>query len=139
MINWKEQLPEWFAEGIEPEESKKIQGWVPSERPPANVVNWLLNRTHRSLEELRDVVEEIESGGDSGSVTVGDAWKFVYNKSLNTLDLVSLLPDENGFINQCKFRFHRNGDLEIRGQIVEGAVILYPIVNQFICDTTKVY
>ncbi|MDR9857883.1 phage tail protein [Paenibacillus sp. VCA1] len=49
-----EKLPEWHAEGIEPPDSKKQAGWDVEDRPPAGWWNWLLNRTFKAIEELRN-------------------------------------------------------------------------------------
>ena len=50
---WNEQLPEWNAVGAEPTQTKKNEGWQPDERPPAGWFNWLLNRAHECLVEIR--------------------------------------------------------------------------------------
>ncbi|MCJ8015216.1 pyocin knob domain-containing protein [Paenibacillus sp. KQZ6P-2] len=49
-----EKLPEWHAEGIEPPDSKKQTGWEVEDKPPAGWWNWLLNRTFKAIEELRN-------------------------------------------------------------------------------------
>jgi len=53
-----EKLPEWQAEGIEPPDSKKQAGWEVEDKPPAGWWNWILNRTFKSLEELRSKAVE---------------------------------------------------------------------------------
>ncbi len=56
------QLPEWNAEGSEPGQDKKDEGWEAGEKPPADWFNWLFNRTKESLEELDTAVTEIDGG-----------------------------------------------------------------------------
>lgn len=46
--------PEWHAEGIEPTQGKKGEGWGVEERPPAPWFNWLFHRIYKSLLEIRD-------------------------------------------------------------------------------------
>ncbi|MGN7169257.1 pyocin knob domain-containing protein [Paenibacillus cellulositrophicus] len=55
-----EKLPEWQAEGIEPPDSKKQTGWEVEDKPPAGWWNWILNRTFKVLEELRNKAADKE-------------------------------------------------------------------------------
>src|SRR5690606_32794642 len=37
-----------------PPQSKRVEGWLPNEKPPASWFNWLLGRTYRVLKELQE-------------------------------------------------------------------------------------
>ncbi|AIQ61866.1 hypothetical protein PSTEL_00710 [Paenibacillus stellifer] len=55
MPDFNEQLPDWTADGIEPPESKKSDGWQVNDHPPAGWLNWLFSRAHAALVEIRTV------------------------------------------------------------------------------------
>ena len=44
--------PEWYNQGSEPPENKKVTGWEIDERPPAGWFNWLFHRGYQSLLEI---------------------------------------------------------------------------------------
>ncbi|RUL56452.1 hypothetical protein [Lysinibacillus antri] len=48
-----EQLPQWYAVGVEPPASLKNSGWQPGMKPSAQHMNWLFNRAYKVLEELQ--------------------------------------------------------------------------------------
>lgn len=56
------ERPEWNAVGETPPQSKKDQGWQEEERPPAEWMNWLFNRTHESLIEHDNKFADIQNG-----------------------------------------------------------------------------
>lgn len=51
---YNEKLPEWQNPGQEPPSSRKINGWNPQDRPPAEWMNWFFNRTYAVLKEMKD-------------------------------------------------------------------------------------
>lgn len=51
---FEEQLPQWENEGTQPPQSKRAEGWLPNEKPPASWFNWLFGRTYRVLKELQE-------------------------------------------------------------------------------------
>ncbi|UVI28157.1 hypothetical protein [Paenibacillus spongiae] len=55
---FNEQLPEWNSQGVEPPQSKKNEGWLPSEKPPADYWNWQMNRAYNALKELQEKAAE---------------------------------------------------------------------------------
>lgn len=80
------EYPEWNQPGIEPPQSKKDEGWSPTEKPPAEWFNWFFNRTYEALKYIND--EKIgkydllywQPGkeyqvGDVCQATNGPAWK----------------------------------------------------------------
>ncbi|SCC45777.1 hypothetical protein [Bacillus wiedmannii] len=54
MADFKEKLPEWNARGLEPPISKKDNGWKIDERPSAEYLNYLQNRTYEAVKELQE-------------------------------------------------------------------------------------
>lgn len=56
MADFKEQLPEWHAEGIEPPQSMKDEGWKEGHKPPAPWFNWWMNRNYKNLLEIREFI-----------------------------------------------------------------------------------
>src|SRR5690606_30321411 len=55
---FEEQLPQWENEGTQPPQSKRAEGWLPNEKPPASWFNWLFGRTYRVLKELQEKAAE---------------------------------------------------------------------------------
>ncbi|HHT7186921.1 TPA: hypothetical protein ACTZ5N_000129 [Bacillus cereus] len=53
MAEFNEILPVWQANGKEPPLSKVVDGWKQDERPPADYMNHLHNRTFESIRELQ--------------------------------------------------------------------------------------
>ncbi|MED3932976.1 right-handed parallel beta-helix repeat-containing protein [Priestia megaterium] len=47
-------LPEWKNTGQEPPTSIKEQGWLPTNRPPAEWMNWFFNRTYTALKDIQE-------------------------------------------------------------------------------------
>lgn len=54
MAEFKNSLPVWRALGIEPPLSKTERGWKIDERPPADYMNYLQNKTYESIRELQE-------------------------------------------------------------------------------------
>jgi len=79
------KLPEWFAEGEDPGENLKEQGWQFGDKPPAEYFNWQWNAVYQSLVELLTWINGVETdkqplidvtageiltmGGTAGAVT----------------------------------------------------------------------
>lgn len=57
---FEKKTPDWQATGIEPPESKRVQGWQVEDRPPAAWLNWFMNLTSESLNELKQKAAETE-------------------------------------------------------------------------------
>src|SRR5690606_13245827 len=55
---FEEQLPQWENEGTQPPQSKRAEGWLPNEKPPASWFNWLFGRTYRVLKEFQEKAAE---------------------------------------------------------------------------------
>ncbi|OAB46053.1 tail fiber protein [Paenibacillus glacialis] len=55
---FNKQAPKWGAIGIEPPESKRNIGWEVEDRPPAAWLNWFMNLTAESLQELQSKAAE---------------------------------------------------------------------------------
>lgn len=74
-MSFNEQLPKWENQGAEPPESKKTDGWEPTEKPPAQWFNWLFHRIYRVLEEIRNKVVVKEEGKGLSTNDYTDAEK----------------------------------------------------------------
>ncbi|AYB36817.1 hypothetical protein [Brevibacillus laterosporus] len=67
------QLPEWHNSGKEPPEEKKQEGWLATEKPPADWFNWLFYTIFKALEKLKsklgsaeDILSNhVEKGGNT--------------------------------------------------------------------------
>jgi len=57
-VGFIKQAPKWGATGIEPPESKRNIGWEVEDRPPAAWLNWFMNLTAESLQELQSKAAE---------------------------------------------------------------------------------
>jgi|GEM_PF-2552229 len=55
---YEKELPEWGAKGIQPPESKRAKGWEVEDRPPADWLNWQMNRTFEALKEVHEKAAE---------------------------------------------------------------------------------
>jgi hypothetical protein len=51
-----EDLPIWDNTGIEPDNTKKTDGWEVGEKPPAEYFNWLFNRIYKCLDEIQSKI-----------------------------------------------------------------------------------
>src|SRR5690554_266710 len=76
---FEEQLPQWENEGTQPPQSKRVEGWLPNEKPPASWFNWLFHRTYKSLQELQEKagervdVEQALQTADDAQATANEA------------------------------------------------------------------
>lgn len=52
-MSFNEKPPKWLAAGAEPSESKKAEGWLANERPPADYWNWQMSSVYKVLTELQ--------------------------------------------------------------------------------------
>lgn len=69
---FNEELPQWNETGTKPPQSKLDSGWQIGERPPAGWWNWLLNRTHKAIEELQnEAINTDQKGVANGVATLG--------------------------------------------------------------------
>ena len=50
-------MPQWDNAGSDPGSTKKTNGWLVSEKPPAQWFNWLFNRIYNCISEIRDVTD----------------------------------------------------------------------------------
>lgn len=84
--------PEWKAKGSEPPVSKRETGWEVEDRPPAAWLNWFMNSTAESVQELQSKAVEktyVDEAVASVKVTVPDA-------SLTQKGIVQLSSAKNG-------------------------------------------
>lgn len=76
---FEEQLPQWENEGTQPPQSKRVEGWLPNEKPPASWFNWLFGRTYRVLKEFQEKaaekvdVQQAQATADSAVAAAADA------------------------------------------------------------------
>lgn len=59
-MSFKEKLPDWYAEGLEPTETQKKTGYTPGIKPPAQWFNWHLNRSYEVMKELQEKAVHID-------------------------------------------------------------------------------
>lgn len=60
-MSFENTSPNWQAEGVEPPDSLKQQGFVAGYKPPAAYFNWLLKRLSECIAELQTVVGDTDS------------------------------------------------------------------------------
>ena len=76
---FEEQLPQWENEGTQPPQSKRAEGWLPNEKPPASWMNWLFGRAYKALKELQEKaastlqVEDLAGIGRTNETVKGNA------------------------------------------------------------------
>ena len=76
---FEEQLPQWENEGTQPPQSKRVEGWLPNEKPPASWFNWLFHRTYKALQELQEKagervdVEQAQQTADNAATAAANA------------------------------------------------------------------
>lgn len=62
--NMSYQIPEWYAPGIEPPDSKKQAGWSAGEKPPAEWFDWFFNRSYQTFLAHDAVIQKIGEADD---------------------------------------------------------------------------
>lgn len=58
---FEKPLPEWNAQGVEPPQSLKNEGWEVEQKPPADYFNWIQYKTYEALKELQQKAGEIKT------------------------------------------------------------------------------
>lgn len=98
-MNFKKQLPEWNNPGTKPPQTKINEGWLPSDRPPADWWNWKDNLTFEALKELqenavhKDETVVKEPTINAGAQTINAAIKTPVNvKRIDGKTIVNLIP-----------------------------------------------
>lgn len=75
-MDFKQDLPEWSAEGTEPPASLKQKGFEAGYKPPAAYFNWFWHRVSACLKEIREKMKQVRTVADGGtgknSVTSGN-------------------------------------------------------------------
>lgn len=61
-ISWTKLIPRWAGTTIEPPESKKDDGWLAGDKPPAKWWNWLLKGMYEAVTENRQQIDILDSG-----------------------------------------------------------------------------
>ena len=61
-ISWTKLIPRWAGIAIEPPESKKDDGWLAGDKPPAKWWNWLLKGMYEAVTENRQQIDILDSG-----------------------------------------------------------------------------
>ncbi|MED3888133.1 NosD domain-containing protein [Priestia aryabhattai] len=69
---YNEKLPEWLNPGQEPPSTRKVSGWSPQDRPPAEWMNYHQNRTYKALDELQKNAVHQELVGDVSSLPTSE-------------------------------------------------------------------
>lgn len=134
-----EDMPEWNNVGAEPSAQKKTDGWLPTEKPPADWFNWLFNRGYKSIEEIRNIIDGINDDtiGDLSTLTTTEKASLVgaineINEELSTPDTLSLTLDKDATITSVLDSYASPSDVS-----VEGASLYQAITNgNFASGTT---
>lgn len=64
-MDFKNQLPEWKNEGIEPSDSLKTSGFTVKFKPPADIFNWFWSKVTKAITELQSKLKEIKTALDT--------------------------------------------------------------------------
>ncbi|WP_240415037.1 hypothetical protein [Paenibacillus periandrae] len=68
---FNKELPKWNATGVEPPDSKKTEGWLENDHPPADWWNWQQNRTYEALKELQEKALDVSTPGAISDSVIG--------------------------------------------------------------------
>lgn len=79
-MSFENTTPNWQAEGVEPPESLKEQGFVAGYKLPAAYLNWLLTRLCVCISELQTVVGDTDTLTTSNKNTLVEATNEVVNE-----------------------------------------------------------
>ncbi len=85
MAEFKKNLPVWKAVGVEPPLSKTERGWRVDERPPAEYMNYLQNKTYESILELqtnavhKDDFSLVKTAADTAAKQAGENKNLITN------------------------------------------------------------
>lgn len=80
-MGFNEDLPVWLAEGIEPSESQKRDGWKEGVKPPAQWHNWWMNTSYEALKELQEKAETKEGSKAKSDKALSDAKQYAIPKT----------------------------------------------------------
>lgn len=106
-MGFKEKLPEWYAEGIEPPESKKEEGWQIGDKPPADWFNWLLAQTFLALSELQSNSQHKEEKGKQYGYASLDALAEIPEEQLKkAIDYATEIIEEHEDLKVDKVEVH---------------------------------
>ncbi len=71
MVQWNKVIPRWAGDIVEPPESKKDEGYLVGDRPPASWENWFRKGVYEAMVENRSVIDSLDSGKAGLSWTQG--------------------------------------------------------------------
>ncbi|MGF9907887.1 hypothetical protein [Brevibacillus porteri] len=99
-MSFNEKLPEWLAPGTEPPESKKVSGWAPADKPPADYFNWLFHRAYLVLKELQQNAYDKRDPLSIDDVEIGERTIDDTKAATSNIGLIGTLL--NGLANMVK-------------------------------------
>lgn len=119
-MSFENTSPNWQAEGVEPPDSLKQQGFVAGYKPPAAYFNWLLKRLSECIAELQTVVGDTDSLKTTEKDTVGAINELVVGLSdinnaigdkdiLTTTDKSTLVFAINELVTKLNNAIGKNG------------------------------
>lgn len=85
-MGFNKQLPKWEGTTVEPPESKKEEGYIAGDRPPASWENWLRNLTYEALKELQERSEDKNNKGQADGYASLDSEGNVPENQLGNID-----------------------------------------------------
>ncbi|MCY9758984.1 phage tail protein [Paenibacillus alvei] len=98
---FEKELAEWGAKGIQPPESKRAKGWEVEDRPPADWLNWQMNRTYEAMKEIQEKAAEKEEV----IKVLNDSKKYTDEK-VKDIDLTKITPESIGAAKKADFDAH---------------------------------
>ncbi|WP_241735041.1 phage tail protein, partial [Paenibacillus alvei] len=98
---FEKELAEWGAKGIQPPESKRAKGWEVEDRPPADWLNWQMNRTYEAIKEIQEKAAEKEEV----TKVLNDSKKYTDEK-VKDIDLTKITPESIGAAKKADFDAH---------------------------------
>ncbi len=61
MVNWSKTVPRWGGTTVEPPNTKKDEGYLVGDRPPAMWENWFRKGVYEAITENRSVIDSLDT------------------------------------------------------------------------------
>lgn len=95
----EKDLPKWDSAGAEPPDSKKISGFGPGDKPPADWFNWLFNKSYKALQNLFVNAQNKDEKGKKNGYAALDANGKVINADGTQASGVQSVNNKTGVVN----------------------------------------
>ena len=109
-MSFTHKAPVWNAEGVEPSEDLKNQGFTAGYKPPADYFNYMFNNYQKCIDELQTTSETTESVVKSSYIELRGELETTNNAvNSNSADITTIKKD---YVAKEEFNTHTHNQLE---------------------------